>query len=799
MRSRPASHEASRAACRPRVCTKARPAPWLAVMAAAFLLAGCGGGGGGGGGGSTGGNARTVSVPDPIRTTPVLQPGSRPVGTAEGSANHGIAQIGADSAYAAGATGRNVKVAIIDSGISLDHPEFIGRIDRQNSIDIVTGSRTTLEDRSGHGSHVAGIVAANVDGEGMRGVAPEATLLAIRADLRDDSVCDQPGCGYFDRDVAAALDYARAQGADIVNLSIGKDAAISAGYRAALERAVLSGALIVVAAGNQSNDEPLEPARLAASTGIRGGMLVAGAVDRDGNIYGPTNRAGSAAPYFLVAPGVNIYSTFRDGRYSRLTGTSMATPHIAGAAAVLKSAFPSLSMQQVARILLETADDLGQPGIDQVYGSGLVNLERALQPIGRQQVAIGDTVDGRRVALDGSRLTLGSAFGDALGDRSALASAMVLDAYDRPYTADLSRLVQGRDSAFDLEQKLLDQTDYRDLPIDTFTAFGIDARLGLSEPLDRPIDGSARAALAGGEAETAQLFERLSFRGIESTHGTFSMGLGLQPSDVGAPAGNGTLDGLFLDAGALLAPADGLVERGTGGSFSLPLGEDTTLFVGLLDSVDLGTETANGEGSPGRLATLGAAHRLSDEVTLHVGYNYVDEASGLLGSRASGAFSLADGATSHLGTVRLGYRPEGWLELFAQATLGVSAMDDNGGLLRDWQDVRSDAFAVGLVAADVASDGDRLGLIIGQPLRVNSASALLDVPTARTLDGRIERRQERVEVAPSGREIRLELAYLRSLGQSSTVGTWLLLQHEPGHDAAADPALGVGLRYTNRF
>ena len=799
MRPHPTWLDASRAARAGRMRPEQWPAPWLPLLAALALLTACGGGGGAGGGNGSGGSVRTVSAPDPIRITPVLQPADRPVGTAESSANHGVAQIGADLAYAAGATGRNVKVAIIDSGISLDHPEFSGRIDRQNSIDIVAGGRATLEDQSGHGSHVAGIVAANVDGTGMRGVAPEATILAIRADLRDTSVCDRPGCGYFDSDVAAALDYARTQGAQIINLSIGKDAGISSAYRTALEQAVAGGALVVVAAGNQGDDQPLAPARLAASSGIAGGMLVAGAVDRNGGIYGPTNRAGGTAPYFLVAPGVDIYSTFRNGGYSRLTGTSMATPHIAGAAAVLKGTFPSLSMQQVAAILLETADDLGARGIDQTFGSGLVNLERALRPIGRQQVAIDDSIDGRRIALADTRLALGTAFGDALSGQAALAGAMVLDAYDRPYSADFGRLIQGRDGTIDLEQKLLDQVHYRELPIESLGALGIDARLGFSEPLDQPVDGSARAARLGDEGTTGQLFERLSFAGIDVPYGSLTLGLGLAPSAVSGLPGSSAMDGLFLDAATVLDPADSLIDRGTGGRLSVALGGDTDLLIGLLDSADLGTETANGEGSPGRLASIGAAHRLSDATSLHVTYAYVDEASGLLGSHASGAFAFADGAVSHLGTARLGYRAQSWLELFAQATLGVSQMDDNGGLLRDWQDVRSDAFAVGLIAADVASDGDRVGLVLGQPLRVNSASAMLDLPTARTLDGRIARRQERVDITPSGRELRLELAYQRSLDEASTIGTWLLLQHEPGHDDAADPALGVGLRFTNRF
>ena len=171
----------------------------------------------------------------------------------------------------------------------------------------------------------------------------------------------------------------------------------------------------------------------------------------------------------------------------------------------------------------------------------------------------------------------------------------------------------------------------------------------------------------------------------------------------------------------------------------------------------------------------------------------------MLGSSASGAFAFDDGAASHLGTARLGYRPIVGIELFAQATIGVSEMDDDTGLLRDWSAVRSDAFALGVIAADVAEEGDRVGLVLGQPLRVSSASAMLDMPVARTTSGSVERVQEQVGLMPSGRELRLELAYQRALAEKDTLGTWLMLQHEPGHDATADPALGVGVRYTRRF
>lgn len=764
------------------------------VSLACLCLAGCGGGGSSGGNATPGGGTPTTPT-EPPPTTPVT-----PVSSAESGANHGIGQIRADHAYAEGATGAGVRVAVIDSGIALNHPEFSGRIDRQASIDIVTRDSATLNDQNGHGTHVAGIIAASVNDAGPRGVAPQATLVAIRADLRDSSVCAGPGCGYFDHDVAAALDHARASGAQVINLSIGKETAITAGYREALERAVASGALVVVAAGNQSLAEVLMPGRLADTAGLRGGMLVVGAVDKNNAIYSRNNKAGAAEPFFLVAPGVDIYSTYLNNGYRRLSGTSMATPHVAGAAAALKSYFPSLTMQQVASILIETADDLGAQGRDQTYGNGLVNLERAMRPIGQQQVASGDDLDGRRHGIENSRLTLGPAFGDALENHPSSAQGMVLDAYDRPYRADFSGLIGRRAASADFGQLMIDTKLRRELQLEALEPLGLDGRLELSERRDRPVAGSALAALDGGPMEDGgQAFERLSFQGIESPLGEVSFGIGMAPSAIGAAPSQATAGGLFLDAAPLLAPSDAIIERGTGASLGIALSETSSLHVGILDSDGMQVATAGQNDLEGRVLALGTDHRLGQDTSLQLHYAYLDESTSMLGSAGTGAFALGDGAISHLGTARLAYQPSATLELFAQATFGLSTVDGGDSMLRDWSDVRSDAFAVGLVAADVASEGDRLGVILGQPLRVNSASAVLDIPTGRTLDGRIERGRERVDMEPSGRELRLELAYQRPLDEQRSIGSWLMLQHEPGHDAEAEPALGVGVRFTSRW
>ena len=124
--------------------------------------------------------------------------------------------------------------------------------------------------------------------------------------------------------------------------------------------------------------------------------------------------------------------------------------------------------------------------------------------------------------------------------------------------------------------------------------------------------------------------------------------------------------------------------------------------------------------------------------------------------------------------------------------MGLSMLDDEGGMLSDWSTVTSDAFALGVVAENVFADADRLGVVLGQPLRVSSASVMVDMPTGRALDGRVERSQERAEATPSGREIRLELAYQRMLQSKNAIAGWLVFQHEPGHAERSRAGAGRG-------
>jgi hypothetical protein len=277
--------------------------------------------------------------------------------------------------YNFGHFGLGVRVGVVDSGIQLNHTEFAGRI--VDSKSFVDGNATGNDD-NGHGTHVAGIIAAAGNGIGTMGVAPGASLINVK-------VFSAAGAGKVST-MLAGINYAVNQGASVVNFSGGWTAPATSDV-ASLKQAVNAGSLLVAAAGNDGGANPLYPARYAKESWANSQILAVGAVDTKNTITSWSNRAGDTMNYYLVAPGTSIKSTYNNGGYATMSGTSMAAPVVTGAAALLKSYWPKLTARQIGEIFLTTATDLGAKGVDVIYGRGLLNLEAALKPAGALKLA----------------------------------------------------------------------------------------------------------------------------------------------------------------------------------------------------------------------------------------------------------------------------------------------------------------------------------------------------------------------------------------------------------------------------
>ncbi len=271
-----------------------------------------------------------------------------------------LAQIGVPEAWQETRGEASIVVAVIDSGVDLAHPDLDG-------VAVVSPRNTfwnssDVTDVIGHGTHVTGTILAETDnGEGIAGIAPASTLMPIK--VTDDSSLSFS-------DVLDGVDWARSHGADIINMSLGggltpEQVALGQPTFSAARDA---GILMVAAAGNGGSESRLYPASFA-------GVVSVNAVDGQDELADFSNT-GKAID--LAAPGVELTSTVPGGEYAAESGTSMASPHVAGVAALVWAARPDLAVDELEAVLRASAADLGDPGHDTVFGDGRVDAAAAL-------------------------------------------------------------------------------------------------------------------------------------------------------------------------------------------------------------------------------------------------------------------------------------------------------------------------------------------------------------------------------------------------------------------------------------
>jgi len=255
--------------------------------------------------------------------------------------------------------GGGVKVAVLDTGIDLDHPDLQDNVKGGiNTINLLKSA----DDDNGHGTHVAGIIAGVDNNVGVLGTAPQAELYAVK-------VLNKQGFGFVS-DIIEGLQWSIDNNMQVVNMSLGTSSDVPS-FHDALIAAYNSDIVLVAAAGNSGpgDNTVLYPARYAE-------VIAVSATDSTDTIASWSSRGPEVE---LAAPGVSIYSTYKGGGYKTLSGTSMACPHVVGTAALV-IASGITDNEQVRAKLQITADDLGVSGQDNLYGYGLVDAEEAATP-----------------------------------------------------------------------------------------------------------------------------------------------------------------------------------------------------------------------------------------------------------------------------------------------------------------------------------------------------------------------------------------------------------------------------------
>lgn len=264
----------------------------------------------------------------------------------------GTDRIQAPATWSKGYTGKGVKVAIVDTGVST-----------HTDLAIAGGANFTdytssYQDDNGHGTHVAGIAAAKNDGTGIVGAAPDALLYSVK-------VLGGDGSGYLS-DVIAGVDWAIANDMDIVNLSLGMTTDSFALHQI-VDQAYSRDVLVVAAAGNSgtstgTGDTVNYPAKYSS-------VIAVGATDSS-DLRASFSSTGPDVE--MAAPGSGVTSTYLNGQYVKMSGTSMAAPYVTGQLALLKEAYPAMTAGELRSKLHSAVKDLGTSGKDAWYGYGLV-------------------------------------------------------------------------------------------------------------------------------------------------------------------------------------------------------------------------------------------------------------------------------------------------------------------------------------------------------------------------------------------------------------------------------------------
>lgn len=264
----------------------------------------------------------------------------------------GVSQIKAPAAWGA-SRGKGIRVAVLDTGIDWTHPDLAANV--KGAVSFVPGQ--TAMDGNGHGTHCAGTIAAAINGQGVVGVAPEADLFAVK-------VLENSGQGNWSF-LIAGLAWCVKNQIRIASMSLGGNGAPLA-LQVMCEAAFKSGVLLVAAAGN-TGASVTHPAKYKP-------VIAVTAIDSANQ---PAGFSAKGPEVELCAPGVGVLSTIPGGGYGKLNGTSMACPHVAGAAAVAWGAHRFASNVQIWNLLASTADNLGLPGWDAIFGYGRVDAAQA--------------------------------------------------------------------------------------------------------------------------------------------------------------------------------------------------------------------------------------------------------------------------------------------------------------------------------------------------------------------------------------------------------------------------------------
>ncbi len=692
--------------------------------------------------------------------------------------------------------------------------------------DAVQGDPMPPTEADNHGTHVAGIIAGSKNGNGMHGVAYDAKVVSVQIPF---------GMGVaHDDDFVNAFKTVIDNGAVAINNSWGTglylseevllnqlffDAVYENSLKKGLEYAIADTndqgeqkrkTITVFAAGNDGNDyaptieaaapqvipqllyyrdaennlQPFTEFPTDTSTIASSLFLSVVSVNSENKLTYYSQKCGPAAMWCLAAPGGELYldendnivgegivSTVPGNSYESMQGTSMAAPVVTGSIAVMTGAFPYLSPEEIVAILFETATDLGEVGVDEVYGHGLLNLEAATRPVGNLTLAAGNSAKTEQIALAGSRVTLPRIFNSALAEHLPQQIVM-LDKYARAFPIPTSNLIA---STHRSKQAFADN-------LKMFTLGNPVQKMNVSENFSMAFSESRHLDSdlnVGSFDMTFHLGENASFN-LFYTEDTMQTRGDYFTKNLKNPF-------IAMDNAYGLENSFKLNDK-LNFKMSMAIG-DNGFFDGN-DFLDFEQDDA--------MQTSSAEVTYQPFKYFSVGFlgGLMREEGSFLGMSGQGAFDTSSTSTYFMGT-KLGLHPTENLSVEASYYYGLSNTAGQMNAFMHMTDLTSDSFAVN---AKYQLDKEAfVGLQMSSPLRIRSGRANFDLPIGRdSVTDEIYRANFDVSMKPKARELNFGLYYAQSVDDltfQAEIGT----RFHPDHieDARPDHRLmmSIGWQY----
>jgi len=561
--------------------------------------------------------------------------------------------------------------------------------------------------------------------------------------------------------------------------------------------------VVAIMAGNEFS---AQPNALATSSFNLSGVIIVGATDGDGVLLPESNRAGSTAQRYVAAIGLPSANATQGG-------TSWATARISGIAGAVLLQNPNLSAQEVVDVILQSAEDRGAAGTDDVYGRGVIlNAQQVLNNvIGTPTVPTDPTPPetgggggGGGGGGAGALLLVGGALAGALllSRRSStkLEKTLVLDSYGRGFGVDLNDQVQINDGVLHLNQffNSLEQTQVNS----GITLPGLKTQVAFSaaEITDPRFDAIEYFALPGDVGvENRDKTASLALRSQLSSTLALNAGYRVNPAsqlgaarDLEAHSDFGVTS--FLTGESFSSVLSGFSRQADAVSFDYtPGNKKTSLKAGFVSVND--DERYNQES----LSTLlQGSYQFNDRAGLSLKFGQIEEQGSVLGGGGAGVFGVDESVTYAIDVSGKISATEK-ISLVANYGIGRTRVDaSEQSLLSDFSTLKSDWYSLGLIGNNLFRSRDQLGFAFSQPIKINSGDVTYAIPTSRLADGGIGFDTERVNLSETNAtEKNLEAYYRTMVTDKLELGGFMSYRQNPNHvsDFGNDAIVMATLRF----